>query len=431
MQSIRDKKKVANEYRKNGDFESAIPIYESLWRETCDPFDGAGLLNCYRKKGLFDNALQLARDLFEEQMDHEWTAREICWTIVQGKIQMFDEKTPLEEVIKSANIVLRHSPDFLAKKLAVFSVLKWAKKKNDWASIGKWIDLIDVDSLSDEPMCFGNGKKGWSDQCLWYNYKINSLLRQEYYDEAREQASIARKKCERQGYFFSRLQARALKGLGKIDAAKDLYKKLCTPERSQWWLLQDYGNLLSEAGETGEALRILCTAALSNAKLEMMVRLFSDIARVFSANGEFHKARAHCYLEKFIREESDWRIPASLTTEINTLDGKLSGEAAPISKKNALSICKSIWKENGRSDTPETLSKSRGLTGKFTAVKNKPFGFVNTADGFSAICFPSDIHRDVVNGDAVIFDVIPSFDKKNDRECWKAVKVNKFKNGRR
>ncbi len=427
MQSIRDKKKVANEHRKKGDFESAIPVYEFLWGETSDPFDGAGLLNCYRKKGLFEKALPLARELFEEQIDHEWTAREICWTIVQGKIPLYDEKTPLEEVVKSAKIVLKHSPDFLARKLAVFSVLKWAKKKNDWIEIEKWIDLIEVDGLSEEPMCFSDGKKGWSDQCLWYNYKINSLLRQECFEEAREQATIASKKCQRQWYFFLRLQARALKGLGKMNAAKELYEKRCFPETSQWWLLQDYGNLLSEMGETGEAIRILCAAALSNAKLEMMVRLFSDIARVFSANGDFDKARAHYYLEKFIREENDWQIPASLTTEMHTLDRKLGSEAPPVSKKRALSLCKSIWKENGRSKPPENLAKSKGLTGKFAAVKNRPFGFVNTKDGFSAICFPSDIHRDVVDGDAVVFDVIPSFDKKNDKECWKAVMVKKIK----
>ncbi len=427
MESINDRKKSANAYRKNGDLENAIPIYESLWDESKDPFDGAGLLNCYRKQGMFDKALPLARILFEDQMDLEWTAREVCWTIVQGKIQLFDEKTPLEDIIKSAKIVLRHSPDFLAKKLAVFSVLKWAKKKKDWALIGKWVDRVDVDGLSEEPMCFSDGKKGWSDQCLWCNYKINSLLKQKNFEEARERAAIAREKCKRQWVFFLRLQARALKGLGKVDAAKDLYKKLCARGRSQWWLLQDYGNLLSEAGETEEAIRVLCAAALSKAKLEMMVRLFSDLARVFSAKGDFGKARAHSYLEKYIREENGWKTPPSLTTAMNTLDRKLPGEAAPVSKEDALSICKSIWKENSASDAPENLAKSRGVIGKFAAVKNKPFGFVNTKEGFSAICFPSDTHREVAHGDAVIFDVIPSYDKKNEKECWKAVKVNKLK----
>ncbi len=426
MQSIHDKKKIANEHRKSGDYESAIPIYDSLWRETSDPFDGAGLLNCHRKKGDFDKALQLARELYEKHMDHEWAAREVCWSIVQGKIRMFDEKSPLEDVIKSANIVMEHSPDFLARKVAVFSVLKWAKKKKDWTAIAKWIDLIEVEDLSEEPMCFSDGKKGWSDQCLWYNYKTNSLLKRERYDEAREHAAIAIEKCKRQWYFFLRLQARALKGLGEVDSAKKLYEKRCTPGKSQWWLLQDYGNLLNEVGETGEALRVLCAAALSKAKLEMKVRLFSDIARIFSANGELKKARAHYHLEKFLREENDWQIPDALTTAITRLDGKLTGEAAPNSKKSALSLCRSIWREHYQPTPTKTLPKTRGLTGKYAAHKEKPFGFVNTKDGFSAICFPSDIQPDVVNGDAVVFDVIPSYDKKNDRERWKAVWVKKI-----
>ena len=77
---------------------------------------------------------------------------------------------------------------FLQKKIAIFNVLKWAKKNDDWEIIAEWVDLIDVDKLSIEPMSFRDGKKGWSDRCLWYNYKINSLLRQNIFDKALEQA---------------------------------------------------------------------------------------------------------------------------------------------------------------------------------------------------------------------------------------------------
>jgi len=124
MQTIDDKKKAANFYRKNKDFDSAIPLYEDLWDKTGDPYDGTGLLYCYRKIGLFEKALPLTRKLFKDHIDIEWTAREVCWTLIQGKMQEFNEKTPLEGIIKIANIILQYSPDFLAKKISVFNVLK-------------------------------------------------------------------------------------------------------------------------------------------------------------------------------------------------------------------------------------------------------------------------------------------------------------------
>ncbi len=426
MQSINDKKKAATLYRKNKDFDSAIPLYETLWNETGDPFDGTGLLCCYRKIGLFDKALPLARKLFKDHIDIEWTAREVCWALIQGKMQAFDERTPLEDIIKIANIIIQHSPDSLAKKLAVFKVLKWAKKKDDWATIEKWVDLIDVDSLSAEPMSFVNGKKGWSDQCIWYNYKIHSLLRQSHFEKAKEQACIAENICPKQWLFFLRLQAHALKGLGDIKAAKGIYEKLCNKKSPEWWLLHEYGNLLNDEGEKDKALNILCKAALSNSKLEMMVKLFSDIAKIYTENGELKKARIHYYLEKFIREDNRWPLPHSLIELIDTLDRELLDEPAPISKQKTFKICKSFWKDICGSDTPEALTKKQGLVGKIVIPKDKPFSFVNTKDGLSAICFQKDIRGDVTNGDKVIFDVIPSYDKKKDRTSWKAIKIKKY-----
>ncbi len=110
-QSISERKQLANSYRKKGNFAEALPLYKSLWRETADPFDGTGLLCCYRKSGLFDKAIPLAEELCKEHAELSWAAREICWTLVQGKLQMFDESTPVEEVIRIADTVFKYSPE--------------------------------------------------------------------------------------------------------------------------------------------------------------------------------------------------------------------------------------------------------------------------------------------------------------------------------
>ena len=425
-QSVSDKKKSANAYRKDEDFAKAIPLYETLWQETGDAFDGAGLLSCYRKTGLFDKALPLAEELSNKHGEFNWAAREICWTLIQGRIQKFNKETPLEEVIQTANNALEYKPDLLAKKLIVFKVLKLAKNKNDWNTIANWVDRLEVENLSIEPMHFDSGRDGWSDQCLWYNYKINSLLKTENYKEAKEKALIAKRKCPKQRLFFLRLQAHALEGLGETQAALGLYDNLCNKRRPEWWLFHEYGNLLKEEGETDKALSVLCKAALSNRKLEMMVKLFSDIAEIFSINQSPKKARAHRYLEKFVRNDSGWPISFSLTTAIERLDSEMMGYPAPLSKQEAFSICQEIWKEVCGHDTSETRTKKKDLVGKLTVPKNKSFGFVNTKDGLSAICFSKNIPDNVNDGDTVVFDAIPSFDKKKNKESWKVIKIKRF-----
>jgi len=274
-------------------------------------------------------------------------------------------------------------------------------------------------------MNFLDGKKGWSDRCLWYNYKINSLLRQEIFDKAMEQACIAESVCPKQWLFFIRLQAQALKGLGETNEAKGLYEKLCKKKKPEWWLLHEYGNLLKEQGEKESAHKILCMAALSNAKLEMMVRLFSDIAEIYTENGDFIEARAHFYLEKYIRHENGWPLPSPLRKSIEDLDNKLLSEPAPISKQEALLVCKSFWKKNCGTDIPKSPKKNWDLVGKLIVPRDKSFCFVNTKDGLSAICFPKDFQDDIQDGDTVIFDAIPSFDKKKNRDSWKAIKIKK------
>ena len=424
--TISEKKEMANAYRKKGDFTKAIPLYESLWQETADPFDGTGLLCCYRKSRLFGKAIPLAEELCKKNTELTWAGREISWTLVQGKLQQLDENTPLGEVIKIADAVLKYSPDFLAKKLAIFKVLKWAKKKGDWDTIGSWVDEIEPDRLSTEPMQFSSGREGWSDLCLWYNYKINSLLKKEEFKEVQKIAAIADEKCPKQKLFYLRLKAHAMIGLGDVEGAKNIYEDLCKKRRPDWWLLHEYGILLKKEGEIEEALTVLCTAALSNIKLEMMVKLFSDLSVIFMEMGDSEKARAHCYLEKFVRDDNDWPISSDLAALTKRLDSELLEAPAPLSKQEALSVCRTFWKEICGTDPIKSRIKKKGLVGIIAIPENKSFCFINTKDGLSAICFSKNIPANVTNGETVIFDAIPSFDKKKNRDSWKAIKIRRF-----
>lgn len=184
MNNLTEKKQKANELRKSGNYEEALPIYRDLWKETGDKFDGAGLLHCLRKLKLLEEALILADELIFKYPDFNWCRNEVIWTYIYGKLNKLGETEPLEEVVQTAQKIYNFNPDGLAAKMIVFKVLKSAKASKDWGIVNDWIVKLNPKSLSTEQMVDSSGREGWSDQSLWYNYRINGLLEKENQNEA-------------------------------------------------------------------------------------------------------------------------------------------------------------------------------------------------------------------------------------------------------
>ena len=66
----------------------------------------------------------------------------------------------------------------------------------------------------------------------------------------------------------------------------------------------------------------------------------------------------------------------------------------------------------------------KGLTGKVNSIKDDlPFCFIYTNDKQSFFCSKSELPPKTSNGDDVIFDAIPSYDKKKGKDSWKAANI--------
>jgi hypothetical protein len=57
----------------------------------------------------------------------------------------------------------------------------------------------------------------------------------------------------------------------------------------------------------------------------------------------------------------------------------------------------------------------------------RPFCFIVTENGEDIFCVNSNLPENSNNGDEVIFDAIPSYDKKKQRDSWKAINLRKRK----
>jgi len=425
MKSIEELHHEANNLRQAKKYVDAIPLYEKLWTETGDQYDGAGLLHCLRKSGDFEKAIPLAGELIKKYPTFDWTKNESIWTLINGKLIKLNENSSLEDVLAVASEIMNLKPEGLAAKKVVFKVLKSAKAADKWDIVSEWADKLDPETLSTTPMTDARGREGWSDQSLWYNYKYNSLIEQNKSEEVLQCIDQIIERFPKQRKFFLRLKALALHKTEKLAKAEECYKELCNVRNPDWWLLHEYARVINAQGEKKAALKLMCQAANSNTKLELMVTLFHEMGLLFKEIGEKEIARAHFVLSSLIRQEHGWSIPRIISDSMTELNKEIGNEDIPTSIKDAISLCRKEW-ENiiGISSISIQRKPKRGLIGRVQlGSSERPFCFILGDRKESFFCFKSDLPADIRDGDIVSFTALPSFDRKKNCESWKAINI--------
>ena len=426
-----EKSREANELRKGGQIEKALVLYRELSKDGHDPFVAAGLLHCLRKQGLFDEALPLCDDMLQQHAASDWCRNEVIWTLIQGKLERLNELVGVEETASIAESILTLHPKQNATRWRILRrVLKVAKLRNRWDIVTQWIDRINADELSTAPMKDDLGKEGWCDQAIWYNYRVRSMIETGDKEEAISLAQTAIDRFPQQSKFFKRLKALAALRLARLGEADQIYSNLSNSGRPDWWVLHEHAQVLRELRKPEEALRLMCKAALSHKKLDSLVSLFANIGFLCSELQLKEEARNHLLLCKYVSEEQGWSIPRSINMALSNLDSELGQLAFPTDLKDSLTACKTIWfRILGVHDDPRVLSLKRKkirqtLRGKLILGNSeRSFCFISSEGGDSYFCLKSDLPKEITDGTTLVFDAIPSFDKKKNKESWKAVNI--------
>ncbi|MED4990885.1 tetratricopeptide repeat protein [Parageobacillus toebii] len=417
--------KQANSLRKMGKYAEALSIYENLWKSSKDKFVGAGLLHCLRKLSDYERALKFAMELEREYVDFEWCRNEIIWTYIEGKLLRIDSKAPIDKTLSVAQKILNLGPNNIALQKVVFRVLKVAKKLNKWNIVQEWIDKINPDDISNEPIKTIKGTIGWSMQSLWYYYKIYSLLESKKYIEVIEMADAIRGKFPlQQEMFFVRLKALAYYKLGDFSRAEEIYSQLCNKKgRVEWWLLYEYAKTMKQLGNHEDALNLMYKAISKGNKIESMVTLISDIGFTCMQLNRKEEAFYHIMLFKLIRDKNNWNVQRNVIKLLEKLSEELKLSLERFSYKEVLKHCKSYWDTQNSSNIIHKRKIRKSLIGKVLITsKEAPYCFIQSGHE-SFFCLKSNIPGELVENMEVQFDAILSFDKKKNRESWKAINV--------
>ncbi len=426
-----EKSREANELRKSRQIEKALVLYRELSKDTCDPFVTAGLLHCLRKQGLFEEALPLCDDMLHQHTDSDWCKNEIIWTLIQGKLERIDESASVEETASVAEFILALNPKGSATKWRIIRrVLQAAKSRKRWDIVSHWICKVNPQELSTVPMKDDLGREGWCDQAIWHNYRVRSTIETGDKEQAISLAQTAIDRFPHQSKFFRRLEALATLRLARLVEAEKIYSNLCSTGRPDWWILHEHAQVLQELGKPEEALRLMCKAAASHKKLESLVSLFADIGVLCSELQLRKDARNHLLLCKYVREEQGWSIPHSIETALSNFNKELAELAFPTDLKDSLEACRTFWfRTLGVHDDPRAQSLKgkkirQTLRGRLIlGHSDRPFCFISSESGESYFCLKSDLPQAITDGTILIFDAAPSFDKKKNKESWKAVNI--------
>lgn len=414
-----ENKLTANELRKKGDIESALPLYLDLWEKNQDKFAAAGLIFCYRKQKRFKEALNLAEEAYSRFSSFDWCRNEYIWTLIQGKLYTFPEDGQLFDLITLVEKILEAKPDEIAYKITIFKLLKSAKRHGNWDILNDWITKIDpkiLDGYTDEA-------SGWTDKELWYYYRVNGLINTHKEDEALQMIENNKNDFYKQWRFFERLKAKANINLGNFGEAEASYKHLISSNKD-WWLYHEYAKLLLKQNKAEVALTNYITAAMKPPmKLELKVSLYSDIGDILLTMNQVDAASTHFLLSKAIREEQGWST-RDLDDKLEQL--KLDNKGKNLEIRILLNKCKVIWQSF--TEVVKVLEKNytqtKNLKGKVIKLNTgKPFCFIKTKDNQSYFCSKDDLPNELTEGQIVKFDLKPSFDKKKNEKTFQATNI--------
>lgn len=82
--------------------------------------------------------------------------------------------------------------------------------------------------------------------------------------------------------------------------------------------------------------------------------------------------------------------------------------------------------ENGKKSS-QSRKPIKGMRGKILLGNpERPFCFIQGDNRESFFCFKSDLPKGVNDKETVSFNAIPSFDKKKNKESWRAADISKI-----
>ena len=380
IQALRDQ---ATALRKEKKYEDARVIFQQLWEETNDKWDGWGLALCCNQVKDYDTAYEMCHSVLEIDPDFQYIKQQLTRAVLQ-KIKDYDRKGMWDEILQIS-------------------------------------DDLEVDELStDENSYSRNGKNITipADRKTWYQKKTKALEKLRRWDECLELTNTALNDFPNE-LWLKRRKAICTGKTGDINKAIEDLKRISI-EKTDWFIFRDIAVLYGENQDYEKSLEYIIEACLVSVNLPdpgYRWELYYDAAVYLEKKGEKDMAIKHLEMAFSVREKEGWKIPQSLFELADDLNTELIYNP---DQKAILNELKKYWNE-------EKFSNQEILTGTIkTILPNGKAGFISSADGkdyyFRLMHYNGD-RKNINVGIKVKFNIQESFDKVKKKQSMQAVNV--------
>lgn len=331
----------AEEKRKAGKYNEALPIFEGWFKENADEGSLWRIIYCARKLGNNKLVLEYIEDnKFMIGVSEAFTTQ-FYWFKYETCVEKYKKSGNWETVLSGAEELLKlcgDNVDNVVFRLALFSGIDAAKALSDYSKILELTDTIGPEKLPEESELFG-GKKTMSYRERWYYARLNALYELKLYDECIDLAKKALSNFPDKIEFLRR-GALSLMMLGKQDEAEKELIAITKKRGCPWYIEADLAKLRFSLGKFDEALNSAYKAALMQGELQTKVNVFTLIAKIQLVLGERESAKNHAILACSIRTHHKWKY----TEELKQLASRFGlGDSFPIPQV-AAKACEVEWK---------------------------------------------------------------------------------------
>ena len=424
----------AEELRKIGKFEQALPIFIDYFNLNHDEGSLWRAVHCSRKMGLYEQALGLIEENKELLNSSLALNSQFCWLKYDFGIEKNKKAGNWEAVLTCAEEILQLVTDEndLLFKLALFAGIDAAKKLDEPQKILELTEMIGPEKLASEGESY-KGKRLMSYRERWFYARLSALFEVQLYEECRALSQEAIKQFPRR-LEFCRRGALCKMMLGCNAEAEEELQAISNTRGCPWYITADLAKLRFDSGSFNSALKTAYVASIMPGELQAKVNLFILIAKIQMVLGDSESAKNHTVLACSIRKELNWRF----NDETIKLASRFGLDDNLPSPQNAKKICEKEWIANTAdcftnfslcNNSSEGKLIESGLHGTITSiVEGRPFTFLRRADnGQNIYARLSDIPEDLrKTGSELEFDIVESFDKLKNKKSVRASKIRRF-----
>lgn len=435
VETTADKTKRADQLRKDKSFSEASRLYKEIFHEEKSSYIVRWLINCLRKSGEIDEAKTITEWALKKYPDDTYLRSEASWVYYDGVFKPTSGQDDFNAMVDAAEKTIAIDPEnALLIKLISLQIIKQGKKVNNpnWIVIAKFAEMVDSSTLSEEKTKSSEGKKIMSEKEGWF---INAS--RSYYEtnQFKKAVTTAKQGLEvfPKNFFLQRTIALSTSALGDSQKAVEIMRSIVTHPRSDWYVYGELAKMELDVKNYPEAHKWVCKTLNTPQEDKFKVKNFELIAEVLFHLQKPQEAMAFLAFARSIREELGWQIPPTLLALENLFKSEIPDyenliQNIPSDPKKLTTICRSYWvDENKATNTsPNTSERHRGKVTSFNPERN--YAFIEPDDGSnSIIVYSNDLPENCAfSGAKVEYSRIPSFDKKKNRESFKAVNLRKL-----